>query len=110
MKHILLMLCLFTTTATLLSQSKDLAELQNKFWKSSNPKSKVATAPEKWKDESAVILFRDEFYKYTNNGKKMYNPSHFHQRVLHLHCKYTGFWDAFRQLKYKLFHWECLVV
>ena len=82
MKHILLMLCLFATTATLLSQSKDLAELQNKFWKSSNPKSKVATAPEKWKDESAVILFRDEFYKYTNNGKKMYNPSHFHQRVL----------------------------
>jgi len=63
-------------------QSKDLKELQQKFWNTTNKQSKVTEIPEKWNNESAVVLYRDEFYQYTNNGKKMYNPSHFHQRVL----------------------------
>ncbi|GAB5399884.1 MAG: hypothetical protein Aureis2KO_14690 [Aureisphaera sp.] len=75
-----LVLCLLYSSLVL-SQSKDLEELQEQFWNPKNKNASVVDVPEKWQDESAVILYIDEYYKYTNNGKKMYNPSHFHQRV-----------------------------
>ncbi len=75
-----LILCvLFSSFA--ISQSKDLKELQDQFWNPKNKNASITEVPENWQKESAVILYVDEFYKYTNNGKKMYNPSHFHQRI-----------------------------
>ncbi|PKA83938.1 uncharacterized protein DUF3857 [Ulvibacter sp. MAR_2010_11] len=63
------------------AQAAKEKELQNKFWDTGDPLKNVVEVPEKWNGESGVILYLEEFYEYTNNGKKMYNPSYFHQRV-----------------------------
>ncbi|WP_415374980.1 hypothetical protein [Patiriisocius sp. Uisw_017] len=74
-----LVLFLFVITAT--AQSKEEQSLQQQFWQEGTPASKTLEIPEKWKNESAVILYLSEYYGFTNNGKKMYNPSSIHQRV-----------------------------
>ncbi len=63
------------------SQSKEELALREQFWNSDDPKLKIVEIPEKWKNESAVYLYREESFKYTNNGKQMFSPSYFHQRV-----------------------------
>ena len=72
---------LFMFTLLVTAQTKDELEIRQQFWNSDEPQTKNVTIPEKWQNESAVILYRSEYYGYTNNGKKMYNPSSFHQRV-----------------------------
>ncbi|MAP54132.1 DUF3857 domain-containing protein [Altibacter sp.] len=73
--------CLLCITTILNAQSKKEIEIRSMFWNTSDAKKNVTEIPEKWQKESAVILYRAENFEYTNNGKKMYNPSFFHQRV-----------------------------
>ncbi|WP_203292861.1 DUF3857 domain-containing protein [Luteirhabdus pelagi] len=82
MKKVLLAaLVLITWCTGSLAQSKYENELRDRFWDSKDPARNSIEIPEKWADESAVILYLEENYTYTNNGKKMYNPSYFHERV-----------------------------
>ncbi|HET8809109.1 MAG TPA: DUF3857 domain-containing protein [Flavobacteriaceae bacterium] len=62
-------------------QSEFEIELQQRFWKSSNEKQNITAVPEKWKGESAVILYLEQNYKYSNTGKKMFYPSFYHERI-----------------------------
>ena len=82
MKKVLLAILVLITWCTgSLAQSKYENELRDRFWDSKDPARNSIEIPEKWADESAVILYLEENYTYTNNGKKMYNPSYFHERV-----------------------------
>ncbi len=80
-KYYFALLGILCATTVITAQSKKEIELREQFWESQDSKKTVVDVPEKWKDESAVILYREENFEYTNNGKKMYNPSYFHQRV-----------------------------
>lgn len=62
-------------------QSEFELELQQRFWQSSNEKQNATAVPEKWKGESAVILYLEQNYKYSNTGKKMFYPSFYQERV-----------------------------
>ncbi len=81
MKYVYLFLALALGNTSLFAQSKQELELRAQFWESKDTKKNLVAVPEKWQGESAVILYKEEFYQYTNNGKKMYNPSFVHQRV-----------------------------
>ncbi|EDM43415.1 hypothetical protein SCB49_00160 [unidentified eubacterium SCB49] len=63
------------------AQTKQELELREQFWNKDNPQALTVDVPEKWANESAVILYKSEHFEYRNNNKKMYNPSSFHQRV-----------------------------
>ncbi len=81
LKYIFLAVSLLICSNVATAQSKEELELQKQFWGTEDNQKNIVEVPEKWLGESAVILYRDEYYKFTNNGKKMYNPSYFHQRV-----------------------------
>ncbi len=81
MKKVILSTLLLLFLTNVLAQDKKTKELQNRFWKNNRKEAKVTEIPEKWKNESAVVLFKDEYFEYTNNGKKMYNPSYIHKRI-----------------------------
>ena len=76
-----LFILMFTVTLLVMGQSKKEEELYDQFWKTENKDAKVTQVPKKWQNESSVILFQDEYYRYTNNGKKMYKTSYSHFRV-----------------------------
>ncbi len=71
---------LFLLTITF-AQTKEEIELREMFWDTKETNKNIIEIPEKWKSESAVILYKEEYFKFTNNGKKMYSPSFLHQRV-----------------------------
>ncbi|MDX1463238.1 MAG: DUF3857 domain-containing protein [Marinirhabdus sp.] len=77
---LILLMLLFATTLAV-AQSKEELKLRAQFWDSKDDKKNTVEIPEKWAGESAVVLYKEEFFQYTNNGKKMYNPSFVHQRV-----------------------------
>lgn len=81
MKSFYCTLLFLSITLLSLAQSKEELALKDQFWNSNDPKLKIVEVPEKWKDESAVFLYREESYQYTNNGKQMFSPSYTHQRV-----------------------------
>ena len=80
-RKLLLIVLLFQIATVLLGQSKKETALFDKFWKSDNAKARVTDVPEKWNNESSVMLFWDEHYKYVNTGKKMKKTSSRHFRV-----------------------------
>lgn len=72
---------LFLICASAFGQSKDELKIRALFWDTDEAKKNIKEVPSKWAEESAVILYQDEGFVYTNNGKKMYNPSYFQRRV-----------------------------
>lgn len=64
------------------SQSKEELTIRDAFWDASDPRKSITQVPERWQNESAVILYTENNYDYTNNGKRMLNPTFFHQRVM----------------------------
>ncbi len=64
------------------AQSKEELALRDLFWDASDPQKNTIQVPEKWQNESAVILYAENNYDYTNNGKRMLNPTFYHQRVV----------------------------
>ncbi len=81
MKNLLAFLAFLCLSANSLAQNKETLKLQNQFWNSANKKQHITDIPEKWSGESAVILYLEENYTYTNSGRKMKFPSFWHQRV-----------------------------
>ncbi|HLU80518.1 MAG TPA: hypothetical protein VK010_00455, partial [Flavobacteriaceae bacterium] len=81
MKNLLAFLAFLCLSANSLAQNKETLKLQNQFWNSGNSKQHITDIPEKWSGESAVILYLEENYTYTNSGRKMKFPSFWHQRV-----------------------------
>ncbi|MBF4986127.1 DUF3857 domain-containing protein [Nonlabens mediterrranea] len=77
---------LFTISVLFMSfitqgQSKLEKELQEKFWSNTAAQIKAMDIPEKWNEESAVILKDHRYIQYINSGKVVYFKSNKHQLI-----------------------------
>lgn len=78
----LLLLIVFVVTATsAIAQSKKELETREIFWNNTNKDALVTSVPEKWKNESVVILYKSEYYSYENFGKSIMHSNYFHIRM-----------------------------
>ncbi|HET8839626.1 MAG TPA: hypothetical protein VFM82_11600 [Flavobacteriaceae bacterium] len=82
MKNFYFLLVFLCVVISACGQSKQVLELQNQFWNSGDERKEIKTVPEKWKGESAVILYLEEYFEYTNFASKAFYPSYYHERVL----------------------------
>ena len=78
MKKIIFFLTIISTINSF-SQKKE--EIRAVFWGNSDKYSKVTEIPEKWKNESAVMILKSEFYDYHKYGKSVTYVSSFRKRV-----------------------------
>jgi len=76
MKKILL-ICLFVT-ASLSAQGDKIRDF---FWGKDDPHSKTTTIPDKWKNESAVMIYKYEFHDYHKFGSNVNYTSALRNRV-----------------------------
>ncbi|MEN9337370.1 MAG: hypothetical protein RLZZ500_2357 [Bacteroidota bacterium] len=80
MKSKLLWAALLCNVFFALGQSA--TEIRNEIWNSSDPYKKATTAPEKWKNESAVIIYKHENYDYHKFGINVTYTSSIRKRIL----------------------------
>jgi hypothetical protein len=78
MKLKLLFLFVLLSTATY-SQDKD--EVREQFWGKSDIYKAAIETPEKWKNESAVVIYKYEYYNYKNSGGKVVYTSAIRKRI-----------------------------
>jgi hypothetical protein len=67
MKFVALTLLLCGTIAF----AQDKAEVKELFWGNDDPAKKAITVPEKWKKESAVVIYKNENYDYHKYGSSV---------------------------------------
>lgn len=77
MKKIFL-LCLFCAFTM---QAQDNLKIQNQFWNKEDIHAKTIAVPEKWKNESAVIIYKYDFFDYHKFGKNVNYTSAKRMRV-----------------------------
>lgn len=63
------------------SFSQDKAEIRELFWGKSDKYSKANTVDDKWKDESAVIIYKSENYNYHKFGSSVTYTSSIRKRI-----------------------------
>lgn len=63
------------------AQERNKAQIKDFFWGSQNEYKKKDAIPDKWKEESAVILFKQEFYDYHKFGRSVNYISAIRNRV-----------------------------
>jgi hypothetical protein len=78
MRKKLLSLFIFISTFTF---GQDKAEIKEFFWGKSDNFNTANTVPEKWKQESAVIIYKFEYYDYHKFGKNVTYTSAIRKRV-----------------------------
>ena len=78
MKKLLLLLVL---TAAQNSFSQNKAEIKELFWGNSDSYNKATSVPEKWKNESAVIIYKSENYDYHKFGASVTYTSSIRKRI-----------------------------
>ena len=78
MKLKLTSLLLFTF---LVSTAQKKNEIKNFFWGTNDSYKKEVSIPEKYKNESAVIIFKGEYYDFHKFGTKVTYTSSFRKRV-----------------------------
>jgi hypothetical protein len=78
MKKLLFYLIVFTTFNTF---AQDKSEIREFFWGKSDAYKTAVTVPEKWKNESAIILLKYEFYDYHKYGKNVTYTSAIRKRI-----------------------------
>lgn len=79
MKLNMLKLALFFFSVTALAQDKE--EIKDFFWGKNDTYKTVTTIPEKWKNESAVVIYKYEDYDYHKFGKSVTYRSAIRRRV-----------------------------
>ncbi|MFP9114815.1 hypothetical protein ACLI1A_12825 [Flavobacterium sp. RHBU_3] len=77
MKKLLLLLLLCGGMAF----AQDKAEIKERFWGANDPAKKMLTVPEKWKKESAVIIYKSEDFDYHKFGARVTYTTAFRKRV-----------------------------
>lgn len=77
MKKILFLFLFITTTLT----AQDDLKIRDFFWGKDDPHSKSNTIPEKWKNESAVVIYKYEFHDYHKFGTKVNYTSALRNRI-----------------------------
>jgi hypothetical protein len=78
---LLTLLILFTLTNTVIAQTRTERKTQELFWNNDNKDAFVTEVPEKWKNESAVILYKEEYSGYENYAKSIINQNRVHLRI-----------------------------
>lgn len=71
---LLLLLCSF-------SYAQNKAEIKEFFWGKNDDHKNVTTVPDKWKGESAVILFKKDYYNFHKFGKSVTYTSAVRKRI-----------------------------
>ncbi|CAC9973981.1 DUF3857 domain-containing protein [Flavobacterium panici] len=74
-------LLIFFITICFSSYSQDKTEVKDFFWGKSDTFKTVTKTPDKWKNESAVIIYKYEHYDYHNSGVKVVFTSAYRQRL-----------------------------
>jgi hypothetical protein len=77
MKKILL-ICLFVTVSL---TAQDDVKIREFFWGKNDPHSKTISIPDKWKNESAVMIYKYEFHDYHKFGSNVNYTSALRNRV-----------------------------
>jgi len=80
MRKILLAILLFTV-GIVSAQEKNKAEVKDFFWGKNDAFSKANSIPDKWKNESAVIIYKNEFYNFHKFGKSVTYTSAVRKRI-----------------------------
>ncbi|WP_104734049.1 DUF3857 domain-containing protein [Hanstruepera ponticola] len=75
-----LLLTLFFSTI-IIAQSKDEQEARDFFWGENDTYKTVVNVPEKWQNESAVIIYKNENYDFHKFGKKVNYKSSIRKRI-----------------------------
>jgi len=78
MKIKLLFLFTLIYTAT---YSQDKNEIRELFWGKSDIYKNATDTPEKWKNESAVVIYKYEYYNYKNSGANVVYTSAIRKRL-----------------------------
>ena len=74
-------LLFFFITIYFSSYSQDKAEVKDFFWGKTDSYKTVIKTPDKWKNESAVVIYKYEYYNYHNSGAKVIYTSAFRRRI-----------------------------
>jgi hypothetical protein len=74
--HLLLLISVLVS-----AQERNKAQIKDFFWGSQDEHKKTIAVPDKWKDESAVILFKQEFYDYHKFGRSVNYTSAIRNRI-----------------------------
>lgn len=72
---------LFLFTISIFSQSKEALTAKNYFWGDNDIHNTVTDIPEKWQNESAVILYKNENYDFHKFGKNVTYTSSVRKRI-----------------------------
>ncbi len=80
MKYKLLIALLFFI-AIITAQNKKEQEIKDYFWGSNDAFKNANEIPEKWKNESAVIIYKNINYSYNKFGKKVTYKTSFRKRI-----------------------------
>lgn len=81
MKKLFLLLVILNVTNSALSQSKIKEEANAFFWGKNDKYKKVVDIPEKWNNESAVIIYKNENYDFHKFGKKITYKTSIRKRI-----------------------------
>ncbi len=80
-KHTLSILIAILCSSFVVSQSKKELAIKELFWGKNDSQITNTEIPEKWKNESAVILFKEYFYDYHKFAKKVDYVNSFRKRI-----------------------------
>ncbi|GGG51067.1 hypothetical protein [Bizionia arctica] len=81
MKIKFLLVCALTYTTLFFSQSKSQLEAQEFFWGEDDAFKDAVDIPEKWQNESAVVIYKNENYDYHKFGKQVEYKSSLRKRI-----------------------------
>ncbi len=71
MKNYLTVLVLLFLANTLFAQNKSIEATKALFWGVDDPYAKITTVPEKWNQESAVIIYQEFKYEYEGTTRSV---------------------------------------
>lgn len=81
MKIKFLLLCTLAYTSLFFSQSKLELEAQEFFWGENDTYKNAVDIPEKWQNESAVVIYKNENYDFHKFGKRVEYKSSLRKRI-----------------------------
>jgi hypothetical protein len=80
MNKVFAIITLFVVTISM-AQSKEELELRDLYWKDNASEITQIGIPEKWQDESAIILKDHRYIQYINRGKNVFSIYRKHQLI-----------------------------
>ncbi len=76
-----LSIILLAVSALSMAQQRNKAEVKAFFWGKDDAFGKITTVPDKWKNESAVIIYKNKIYNFHKFGKSVTYTSAVRKRI-----------------------------